>query len=76
MRYDVIAYENWEFNPKDLYDLTFNLSFIFFNYQNSIKLPGPLMYAHTLVNQVKKILGNKEDCFETPANFENKLYAI
>lgn len=36
MRYDVIEYENWNgaepLNPKDLYDLTFNLSFGFFNY--------------------------------------------
>ncbi len=32
MRYDVIKFENWDFNPKDLYDLTFNLSFGFYNY--------------------------------------------
>jgi len=34
------------------------------------------MYAHTLVNQVKKIVGNKQNCFVTPENFEDKLYAI
>lgn len=82
MRYDVISIENFKdeegkdnLNPKDLYDLTFNLSFGFFNYQNSIKLPGPLMYAHTLVNQMKKIIG-RGDVLEVPDNFKDKLFCI
>jgi len=83
MRYDVVSVEgfndengNSTLNPKDLYDLTFNLSFGFFNYQNSIKLPGPLMYAHTLVNQMKKIVGNKCEALEIPENFKDKLFCI
>jgi len=34
------------------------------------------MYAHTMVNQAKKIVGNRNDCFVTPEIFEDKLYAI
>lgn len=82
MKFDVISLENFveadgtvSLNPKDLYDLTFNLSFGFFNYQNSIKLPGPLMYAHTLCNQMKKIVG-KNDLFEIQDNFKDKLFCI
>ena len=51
VRYDVIALENMpKFDAKDLYDLTYNLSYGFFNYQASIKLPAPLMYAQCIVN--------------------------
>ena len=48
VRYEVIAMSKIngdEIDPKDLYDLTFNLCFGFYNYQASIKLPAPLMYA-------------------------------
>ena len=56
VRFDVLALENWpDLDPKDLYDLTYNLCFGFYNYQGAVKLPAPLMYAHTLANMLSKI---------------------
>jgi hypothetical protein len=82
MKYEVIAVENFceesgntPLNPKDLYDLTFNLSFGFFNYQNSIKLPAPLMYAKTMVNQIKQVTTRKE-IFEVPDASKDKMFFI
>jgi hypothetical protein len=76
VRYEVIAMENWaDLDPKDLYDLTYNLCYGYFNLQASIKIPAPLMYAHALVNQIAKI-SNKKDVPLTPDEFNNKLYCI
>jgi aubergine-like protein len=76
VRYEVIVNTFKDLDPKDLYDLTNNLCYGFFNLQGAVRIPGPLMYAHTLCNQVSKICSKKSDIAETPKDFKNKLYYI
>ena len=77
VRYEVIAMENMKsFDPKELYDLTYNLSYGFYNYQASIKLPAPLMYSQCLVNQISKKCGSHKDFEQTPTSFQDTLYCI
>lgn len=76
IRYEVIVNTFKDLDPKDLYDLTNNLCYGFYNLQGAVRIPGPIMYAHTLCNQISKICGKKSDIAETPAGFKNKLYYI
>lgn len=76
IRYEVI-YSNWEgLDPKDLYDLTNILCAGYYNLQGVVKIPGPIMYAHTLCNQISKINNRRDDIAETPASLSNKLFYI
>lgn len=76
IRYEVIVNTFKDLDPKDLYDLTNSLCYGYFNLQGAVRIPGPLMYAHTLCNQVSKICSKKFDIAETPIDFKNKLYYI
>lgn len=76
IRYEVI-YSTWEdLDPKDLYDLTNTLCSGYYNLQGVVKIPGPLMYAHTICNQISKICNRKDKVAETPTQFNKKLYYI
>jgi aubergine-like protein len=78
IRYEVI-YSTWEegkLDPKDLYDLTNILCYGYFNLQGAVKIPGPIMYAHTLCNQISKICNKRDKVADTPTAFNSKLYYI
>lgn len=76
IRYEVI-HSTWDdLDPKDLYDLTNTLCYGYYNLQGAVKIPGPIMYAHTLCNQISKICSRKSAVAETPNSFNNKLYYI
>ena len=76
IRYEVI-YSTWEdLNPKDLYDLTNILCSGYYNLAGVVKIPGPLMYAHTMCNQISKICSRKDEIVSTPDEFSNKLFYI
>eukprot|EP00345_Euplotes_harpa_P008961 CAMPEP_0168352986 /NCGR_PEP_ID=MMETSP0213-20121227/22933_1 /TAXON_ID=151035 /ORGANISM="Euplotes harpa, Strain FSP1.4" /LENGTH=805 /DNA_ID=CAMNT_0008364413 /DNA_START=1 /DNA_END=2418 /DNA_ORIENTATION=- len=76
IRYEVI-YSTWDtLDPKDLYDLTNILCYGFFNLQGAVKIPGPIMYAHTLCNQISKICMKQDIVADTPEAFNSKLYYI
>lgn len=76
IRYEVILNTFSDLDPKDLYDLTDMLCYGFYNYQGSVRIPAPLMYAHTLCNQIAKICAKKSEVAETPPELKNKLYYI
>lgn len=48
IRYEVIYSTFDSLDPKDLYDLTNILCYGFYNLQGAVKIPGPIMYAHTM----------------------------
>ena len=76
IRYEVI-HSTWDdLNPKDLYDLTNILCSGYFNLAGVVKIPGPIMYAHTMCNQISKICNRKDKIVDTPAEFSKKLYYI
>jgi aubergine len=76
VRYEVI-FSTWtDLDPKDLYDLTNLLCYGFYNLQGAVKIPGPIMYAHTLCNQISKICQRKDKVADTPSAFNSKLYFI
>jgi aubergine-like protein len=77
VRYEVIHSTFGEdLDPKDLYDLTNILCAGYYCLAGAVKIPGPLMYAHTLCNQISKICTKKSEIAETPARFSDKLYYI
>ena len=77
VRYEVIANHGLEesVDPKDLYDLTYGLSFGFFNFHAAIKLPAPLMYAQCQLAFNAKVF-ERRDGLATPAGFTSKLHYI
>lgn len=78
VKYEVIAMENCngDIDPADLYNLTYNLCFGFFNFQAAIKLPSPLKNANALCNQMALITKTRRDAIETPDEFKDKVYYI
>ncbi|CAI2385901.1 unnamed protein product [Moneuplotes crassus] len=76
VRYEVIKNTIPDLNPKDLYDLTNILCSGYFNFQGSVRLPAPLMYANTMCNYISKICHNKKFIAGTPQRFRNQLYYI
>jgi len=76
VKYEVI-YSTWsDLDPKDLYDLTNTLCYGFYNLQGAIKLPSPLMYAHTMCNFISKICNKHNQVSENPEDFKLKLTYI
>jgi aubergine-like protein len=76
IRYEVIKNTYSKLDPKDLYDLTNMLCYGYDNLQGAVKIPRPIMYAHTLCNQVSKICSRKDGVADTPDDFKDKLYYI
>ena len=76
VRYEVI-YNTFDlFDPKDLYDLTNTLCYGYYNLQSSIKVPAPVMYAHTMCDQISRICYAKSEVVQPSDNLKLKLYYI
>mmetsp|Transcript_32822 Transcript_32822/g.32159 ORF Transcript_32822/g.32159 Transcript_32822/m.32159 type:complete len:275 (+) Transcript_32822:1583-2407(+) len=76
VRYEVIKNTFTDLDPKDLYDLTNSLCYGFYNLQGAVRIPAPIMYAHTMCNQISKICSRQPAVAETPDAFKNQLYYI
>ncbi|CAI2386355.1 unnamed protein product [Moneuplotes crassus] len=76
VRYEVIKNTFQDLDPKDLYDLTNILCYGFYNLQGAVRIPSPLMYAHTMCNQISKICNHQVEVAETPEALKDKLYYI
>lgn len=76
VRYEVIYNTFDEFDPKELYDLTHTLCYGYYNLQSSIKIPAPIMYAHTMCDQISKICYNKREIADPSSSLKLKLYYI
>ena len=76
VRYEVIKNTFTDLDPKSLYDLTNILCYGFFNLQGAVRIPAPIMYAHTMCNQISKICTKRDAIADTPDAFKNSLYYI
>ncbi|CAI2368923.1 unnamed protein product [Moneuplotes crassus] len=76
VRYEVIKNTFQDLDPKDLYDLTNILCYEFYNLQGTVRIPSPLIYAHTMCNQISKICNHQVEVSETPEALKDKLYYI
>lgn len=76
VRYEVIKNTFTDLDPKDLYDLTNSLCYGFYNLQGAVRIPAPIMYAHTMCNQISKICSRQPAVAETPDAFKSQLYYI
>lgn len=76
VRYDVLVNEGNDFKVQDVYDLTHNLAYVYYNFQNSIKVPAPLRYCQDTLKVLSKAYGSSKQVGAFPDSFENKLFMI
>jgi aubergine len=76
VRYEVMYDTMKDYKRFDLYVLTNKLCYLFYNFHGPVKVPAPIMYAHTLCDYISRICQDKDEIASIPPNFIGKLFFI
>jgi aubergine-like protein len=71
-----IAYDDQKINPADLYSLIYKMSYLYYNWNGSVRTPAPYMYAKKMVRLIGEKLSDKNGVVKPSKDFETKFKTL
>jgi aubergine-like protein len=71
-----LAYDEMKVELDKLYTLIYKLSYLYYNWSGSIRVPSPCQYAKKLLILIGEKLSDKKEVVVPREEFENKIQTL
>jgi aubergine-like protein len=71
-----LAFDEMKIELEQLYTLIYKLSYLYYNWSGSIRVPSPCQYAKKLLTLIGEKLSDKKDVVIPKEDFENRIQTL